>query len=346
MNIIRTFDVSTPVTKSHIWQWGNRWKVVQGEAFGDILFPIIHPRLADKFFGFEVIGEGDIRVAVKSPTANMWFHFDGSGWCASQFPVFISIKSVRNGMPFWAGAIQFLLQLGANSSVQELKMGYSVCTDLIEYLLEIALPQKLNIPIHFSQTVAINSDGYSTPFPDGFDNQILTDVKLHLFDQVPVSAAPVPELGRIELPQDFPPNSIGQLLFSIYPRAEFSRYLHQITQVPCVIIREIDEGIHHRPIREDSIQVSDTEFVSTTMIYGADQNIEISCVAVKEGEARKIALALSDLINNNGELYSPPHDLSVGLQLIGSIKQGSQNYIKSGTLPTMTFKVAIRNVSY
>lgn len=348
MDIIRYFDTSiTPVNKNNLCRLGDLWKVVPGEEYGDILFPVVHPRLADKFFGFQLAGSGDVRVAVKSPISNLWFFFDDRcQWLATNTPVFMSPKLVRDGISFWTGSIQFMVRLAKEATFRELKFGYSVYQDLIEYVLGVALPNKLSIPVRMNRTAIVNDDGYSVDLPEGFDSTKLSDISFQIFNEYPVSATSIPELQRIQLDKDLPPQSIGQLLFSVVPTVEFSRYLYQISQVPCVVIRELEEGIHHRPMLSDVIQVSDNDYVSTQLIFGADQTIEINCVAAKEGDARKMAVTLSDLISRNGDLYSPPHDLTIGLQLIGSIKQETQDYLKSGILPSFTFKVALKNICY
>ena len=347
MNIIRTFDPSEhPASTTNIVRRGSFWTPADRQKHGEILFPVVHPRLADRFFGFQTVCVGEVSVAITSPASKLWFAFDGASWQGSPTPIFSTPRSVREGMPLWAGPLQFLVRLEPGAVLQEVKFGYSVCKDLLEYVLETALPRKLNIPMRFSQNVAVNSDGYSTPFPEGFDGHALTDVSLQLFDHPPVSGSPVPESGRIELSETLVAQSVGQLLFTVWPNVEFSQYLYQISQVPCAVVRELDEGKQHRPLREDSIQISETEFLTIGMVYGADQEIEISCIATKEGDARRMAIALSSSIDQNGSIYSPPHDLTIALQVVSGLKKGSQNYIKSGTLPTMSFIILAKNISY
>jgi hypothetical protein len=347
MEIIRIFDISEPpVSRTNILKRGAFWTPADRKQPGEILLPVVHPRLANRFFGFQAIHVGKVLVAVTNPTTNLWFAFDGVGWQASSSPVFSTPRSIREGMPLWAGAIQFLVRLEPDTLLQEVKVGYEVRKDLLEYLLETALPLKLTIPMKFSQNVTVKPDGYSTGFPEGFDGHALTDVQLQLFDQPPVEGSPVPESGRIELAKTLIAESVGQLLFTVSPTVEFSQSLYQISQVPCVIVREIGEGQHHKPIREDSIQISETEYALIGMVYGADQEIEISCIATKEGDARKMAIALSNSIEQDGKIYLPPHDLTLSLQLISRLQKGTQTYIKSGTLPTVSFRLLVRNISY
>lgn len=347
MDIIRIFDVSEPPTNTtNIVRCGGFWTPADREKPGEILLPVVHPRLADRFFGFQAIFLGKVFVAVTNPSMELWFAFDGTGWQASSNPIFSTPESVRDGMSLWSGPLQFLVRLEPEAMLQEVKVGYSVCKDLLEYIFETALPRKLSIPMRFSQNVIVNPDGYSTPFPEGFDGHALTDVSMQLFDQQPIPASPVPESGRMELRQTLVPQSVGQLLFTVWPSVEFSQSLYQISQIPCVIIRELEEGQSHRPIREDYIQTSETEFKTIGMTYGADQEIEVSCIATKEGDARKMAIELSSLINQDAAVYSPPHDLTVSLQIVSGLKKGSQTYIKSGTLPTMSFKMLARNISH
>lgn len=346
MQIIRTFDTSiAPIALKNLTKFEKFWTTQDQSNPAEILLPMIHPRLADSWMGFELNGLGKMSVAIAS-TSDTWFHFTDGRWQESEFPVFASPTQIRAGIPKWAGAIQFLVRLEPNALLRELKIGYSVRQDMVEYILETALPQKLTRAIAFAQSVAVNGDGYSTPFPHGFDGSALTDVKFQLFNQLPVVAMPVPEQGRIELSEKLISGVIGQLLFSVAPTVEFSQYLYQISTVPCVVIRELEEGVQHRPLWEDSIQISESESVTVPMIYGSDRAIEISCIASKEGEARQIAISLMSLIQQSGSVYSPPHDLAIGLQVVGFLKKGTQNYIKSGTLPTMSFKVLMRNISH
>jgi hypothetical protein len=345
MEIIRTFDTSiTPIGIKNIAKFEKFWTTKDRKNSAEILLPLLHPRLADSWMGFELNGFGVMSAAIAS-TGDNWFYFDNGCWQESEFPVFATAAEIREGMSKWAGAIQFLVRVEPNSLFRELKIGYSVRQDMVEYILETALPQKLTAPITFAQNVAINSDGYSTPFPQGFDGSALTDVKFQLFNEFPVSATPVPELGNIQLSEKLTGGVIGQLLFSVAPSVEFSQYLYQISTVPCVVIRELEEGVHHRPQWEDTIQVSETESIKVPLVYGSDRAIEISCIASKEGEARQVAIGLMSLIQQNGKVYSPPHDLAIGLQVVGNFKKGTQNYIKSGSLPTMSFKVLMRNIS-
>lgn len=345
MQIIRTFDTSiAPIGVKNLVRFEKYWTTKDRKHSAEILLPIIHPRLADNWMGFELNGLGKMSVAIAS-TGNDWFYFASGRWQVSEFPVFVTPTEIRAGISKWAGAIQFLVKLEPNSLFRELKVGYSVRQDMVEYILETALPQKLTTPILFAQNIAVNSDGYSTPFPHGFDGSALTGVKFQLFNQLPVLASPVPEQGRIELSETLTSGVIGQLLFSVSPSVEFSQTLYQIETVPCVVIRALEEGVHHRPLWEDAIQISETESITVPMVYGSDRAIEISCIASKEGEARQLAIGLMALIQQNGSVYSPPHDLAIGLQVVGSLRKGTQNYIKSGSLPTMSFKVLMRNIS-
>lgn len=345
MNIIRTFDTSiAPIAYKNLTKFEKFWTTQDRNNSAEILLPILHPRLADKWMGFELNGMGKMSVAIASNTDD-WFYFADGHWQESELPVFATPAEIRAGISKWAGAIQFLVKIEPNALLRELKVGYSVRQDMVEYVLETALPQKLTRAIAFAQNVAVNSDGYSTPFPHGFDGSALTDVKFQLFNQLPVLAAPVPEEGRIELSETLTGGAIGQLLFSVAPSVEFSQYLYQISTVPCVVIRELEEGVQHRPLWEDSIQISESESITVPMIYGSDRAIEISCIAAKEGEARQVAIGLMSLIQQSGSVYSPPHDCAIGLQVVGNLRKGTQNYIKSGSLPTMSFKVLMRNIS-
>lgn len=346
MQIIRTFDTSiAPVACKNLIKFERFWTTRDRKTPAEILLPMIHPRLADSWMGFELNGMGKMSAAVAN-SSDSWFYFAGGHWQESEHPVFTAPTRIRAGLSKWAGAIQFLVKIESDSLFRELKIGYSVRQDFVEYILETALPQKLTVAIDFVQNVVTNSDGYSTPFPHGFDGSALSDVKFQLFDRQPVPASPVPELGRIELAQKLTGGAIGQLLFSVAPTVEFSQSLYQISTVPCVVIRDLEEGVAHRPLWEDVIQISECESMVVPLTYGSDRAIEISCIASKEGEARQIAIALMQAIQQDGSAYSPPHDLAVGLQVIGSLKKGTQNYIKSGSLPTVSFKVLMRNISY
>lgn len=120
---------------------------------------LFNPLWATEYEGYEVF---------PSMPAALWnecgyFRFDKT-WIPSVEPEFYSPDQIRQYLPFWQGAIAFLVK-GANL----IKLGYQIEGSLLEYLLDFALPGYLQESTNLLRWATVYNS--CIPFPPGITKE-------------------------------------------------------------------------------------------------------------------------------------------------------------------------------
>jgi hypothetical protein len=346
--IVRDFDVSynkfqeiINLERATVEYWRTteeRFVVKEDYPYGELILPVIHPQSATEYFGFYIHEDEGILVAALAPPSTYKYYEKGQ-WHNCQQPIFQAPEMIRAGMPLWEGPIQFHLLLARGARYKTLNVGYEVPRDLLSYLVEFALP------CHFKPLrVRLARQIYSTPdgevyFPDGFDVERTSNLKLQLLEKLPV---PVTLRSDRVLDVVLSPNTPVQLVFDIEPLVR-KRNTTQIEYLPNVFL-DVQDAINGRQLMLSQgvpIDCGEKIFRFDESNEGIDLPIDVQVTAAQEDEANAVAFSLRNYIENNGCLRAPAFDLEFGLRSVGLIKGISG----SGGLPTKRFRMLITNIS-
>lgn len=359
MKIIRTFcsDFTSFEAIANLRLRDDKFVAEDGE--GILVYPSVHPLLAQRFFGFEVKKQGHVQVAVK-PILSVSFlpgfeyaYFDGQNWQGSREKIFQDIEQIRQGMPKWQGGIQFILKILPHSSVKEISFGYEVNFEITEYLLNYAIVDFLKIPCFITYTTRSDATG-KIQKPVGYEFEKILSIGVQ-----PMGSAPIPAqiiAGEIELPQPIF-SQIVQVNFSVIPYIQFTRGLYQIEKLPCVVVRELPIRNVLTPYRMNAIEVKPgiNEFDYPVATF--DLPVEILVMAQNMNDAKMIMRSLIEHVRDLGKIYIPPTDTEIGIFLVGigeldglefeggmGIEDVSGDF-NSG-VATAKFKLSLKNLDY
>ncbi|QLE46403.1 hypothetical protein FD723_40030 (plasmid) [Nostoc sp. C052] len=332
--------------------------VAKSEA-GILVYPSVHPLLAQRFFGFEVKKRGEVQVAVKLVDSKIfssefeYAYFDGENWQGSIERHFQNIELIRQGMLKWQGGIQFILKILPHSSVQEISFGYEVNFEITEYLLNYAIPDFLKIPCFVTYMSRTDATG-KVQKPVGYEFDKIIEISVQ-----PMGSAPIPAqivAGEIKLPQPIL-KQVVQVNFSVIPYTQFTRGLYQIEKLPCVVIRELPIRNVITPYRMDVIEsqpgINEFDYPVATF----DLPVEVLVMSQNMTDAKMIMRSLIQHIRNSGKIYIPPTDTEIGVFLVGigeldglefeggmGIEDVSGDF-NSG-VATAKFKLSLKNLDY
>jgi hypothetical protein len=354
LQIIRDFDVIKtnfahmfnvePVKVTYFHTEELRLIVGELAEFGELMLPVIHPRSVLNYFGFQVHEDTGVMVAALSPP-RQYKHFSAGKWVNVDEPVFQYPEEIRVGMPFWTGAVQFHLLLNHRALYQTVSVGYEVPRDLLDYLIEFALPDYLSKPVVRTARQLYTDPLGAIYFPDGFDTSLVENIWV----QYPLESMPM--LGvltddrTVAVGTTLPPNEPLQLVFDLKLKVK-RRNTTQIEFLPNVFVDDADMTNMRQLMYADSVAVDCGEklFRYDESRRGFDLPVTVSITAASTNEANEIAFAIMDRIDEDSRLYAPAFDLEFGVQQSGILKNVGGNSLVGG-LPTKRFNVVIKNIS-
>jgi len=342
---------------------------------GNILtFPVVHPTLCDRYFGFECEPEDRVIVATYSPLEEQFKVYTGQEWIPVPVAEFQPAPFVRAGMSQWYGPIQFQVQftdlptmgvLPGTSRVQSdttmqfvsdfphsywkrlpfhfdyLKIGYEVLTDLRSYLFRTAIPQLLTNPIRFYRMGMI-TDLHTCIFDSsGLPLEQLTNIEVQPFDSRRVPGTLVGT--EVQSREPFPKTGGCRISYTVPVPVEcLETDFLQIKSVPCIVLRSLPEGKTHKPYRYDGILASNPFREELDVInYGYEQPIEISAIAATDEDAHILGNHIFTTIKNTGHLYSPPHDIKIPVSIRQGLKRGLTGGDILGLLPSYKLEILL-----
>ena len=341
-----------------------------------LIFPVIHPTLCDRYFGFECEPEDRVIVATYSPLEEQFKVYTGQEWIPVPVAEFQPAPFVRAGISQWYGPIQFQVQftdfpsmgtLPGTNRVQSddtmqfvsdfpgsywqrvpfkfdwLKIGYEVSTDLRSYLFKTALPQLLSNPLRFHRMGVINNaDPHICVFnTNGLPLEQATNFEVQPFDSYRVPGVLVG--NEVQSRQPFPKTGGCRVFYTLPVPVEcLDTDFLQIKSVPCIVLRSLPEGKTHKPLRYEGILASNPFREELDVInYGYEQPIEISAIAATDEDAHILGNHIFTVIKNTGHLYSPPHDLKIPVSIRQGLKRGLTGGDILGILPSYKLEILL-----
>jgi len=362
MKIIRNFSAIALFQQPHSGVFFYKDNLIAKEE-GRVVTPVVHPRSAWHYLGFQAHPEEGITIAVYAPNGYRpsgqepgFFYWDGI-WRPTPEAIYQSPETIREGIGLWAGALQFHARIEQGKTLKELIVGYEVEIDPIEYMLQFAIPNWLSQPYRLNRITRLKADG-SVEIPKGYNVGQLLDVQVWGLEGLPIKAIASGNSIRPETP--LPPQPI-QLLFSIKPQVEFTEGIYQIEQSPCVVLRELDIREYHAPLRYEPVLTEKGRSELDYPVANFDLPIEVSVMAAERQDAQAIANQIMHKVRDEGRLYLPPLDLTLGcyveggigagggqetipLELEGGMGVAAKSNVRGG-LPTTIFRLVFKNLT-
>jgi hypothetical protein len=362
MKIVRTFNAIALLQEPNSGVVLHREHLI-ARGIGNVVTPVIHPRAAWRYFGFQAHPEEWVKVAVYAPNGYRpsgqepgFFYWDGA-WLPTPEAVYQTPETIRKGIELWAGALQFHAQIAQNMALKELSVGYEVDVDLIEYMFNFAIPTWLSQPYRLNRTSWVKGDG-AVDVPRGYNAEQFLEVSLRPMGGLPIEA--IASGNSIRTSPPLAPQLVG-VLFTLQPQVEFTEGIYQIEQSPCIVVRELEIREYHTPFRYEPILTGKGGSELDYPVADFDLPVELSVMAAERQDAQAIANQIIHKVRDEGCLYIPPLDLTLGcyveggigagggqdsipLELEGGMGVATPSNIRGG-LPTVVIRLVFKNLA-
>jgi hypothetical protein len=353
--------------------------VIAKESGGEVITPVIYPRLAWQYLGIQAHPEEGIAIALYAPNGYQtqkpgFFYWDGTLWLPTSEALYQSPEAVREGMESWVGAVQFHIRIDEGRSLKEVTVGYEVDIQLIEYMFNFAIPDWLSQPYRLNRITRTKADG-KVEIPKGYNIEQILEATVRSLDGLPVAVKATTPSGNlsqpvftINLPEGRTVNVLPnkpfepvQLLFTVKPQIKFTEGVYQVEQAPCVVLRELDIREYHAPYRYEPVLSGQGQSELDFPVANFDLSVEVSVMATERADAQAIANQIMHKVRDEGCLYLPPVDLTLGCYVEGGIGAGggqeavpfeldggmgaaAPSNIRGG-LPTVVFRLIFKNLA-
>lgn len=283
-------------------------KLKSGISSGEIIFPAVSPRLSRKWRGVHFApDEAGVSVALRNPDDSYYYYFDGQDWiCSYQLPQYMPVDALRLGLAIWPFAIQLRLRfVDPASRISEVKLGYEVELDPIDYLLKFVLPRRFASPVTIERRITLESD--LIDLPTGFDSLRVGNPEIMTLPGKVKSACSVTPNGQLAIAQAGLYPSSGQLVFqyecliSSVGTGDF----YQISETPTILLQVLpDESSRQAPM-QDFVVTSQAKAIVWHGRRLVDVPIEVTVVAESDADCRQICNHLIADIRQNASLDAP-----------------------------------------
>lgn len=349
------------------------WSLTPESLVGYLTSPELKARLGYNFRGFQVVpSEGWVSVAViKPPDRFMTFHL--GEWIETETPTFVSCEEIRETLPMWSGSVKFRLKIEqipdhyslpvivttpvettttllaidtpdallGSPFVSEIKLGYSVAiSDIVDYALTFALPDRLKEPVKLTRTVIVADDGISLALPPGIAKDKIMN-PLFLAPDALVVTATVQE-SRILLNSPNIPNTRGVLIFSFAPEVESAGEIFQVSSIPSIALMAIEEQNRQYVVAPEWVKAANRHEFKWDAVYTFDQVVEVTVIAQEGKDVRAICDSLLNIINNpeTAFLEMHPWGKKIPISIAGGINSGTKLKVLPG-LNVQSFRIVL-----
>lgn len=360
MKIIRTFKPKSFKNWQNLDFFPQRDYVLASKGVGEVVTPLVHPRLAWRYLGFQTHPEVGIAIALSSPQTakpGNFFHFSNGQWKPTPTAIYQSPATIRSGMDCWMGPMQAHIQIQEGHILREVSVGYEVEIEPIEYMLNFAIPQWLSQPYRLNRLSRIRLDG-TVELPKGYNPEQLLSAVVRPLEGQMIKASVSDKGIRPEVA--LTPQPV-QVLFTVKPQVEFTEGLYQVEQSPCVVLRELEIKQYHSPYRYEPILSGSGGSELDFPVANFDFPVEVEVMATERKDAQAIANQIMHKVQDEGKIYLPPIDLTLGcyveggigagggqetvpLELEGGMGAATPSNVRGG-LPTTTFRLIFKNLA-
>ncbi|MEG3880991.1 hypothetical protein QT972_26865 [Microcoleus sp. herbarium7] len=356
MEIVHSLDLEQSIAHTNLKPWRAPggffcWGLTEGVQIGYLTTPECRARLSYNFKGFQVMPcEGFVSVApIKPPNQPMRFHL--GEWVAATDPVFVSCETIRETLPRWSGSIKFILKIeqipkqfnlsiniptalaGSTPFVSEVKLGFSVAiSDMVDYALSFALPDRLGKSVNLTRTANVGSDGISLALPPGIAKDKIEAVSFLIPDQYLLGANV--EAAGITLHKKITPGTRGVLLFLFTPTVEAAGEIFQVSDIPSIALMSIEEQNRQYIVVPEWVKSANQKEFKWDAAYTFDQVVEVVAIAQEGKDARAICDKLLAIVGDRETAFLEMHPWGkkIPISIAGGVDSGS----KIRTLPGLS----------
>ena len=378
MEIIHTLDLEQSIATTNLRPWiapggSFYWSLTEGVNVGYLTSPECRARLGYNFQGFEVMpNESWVRVAPVKPP-NHFMRFQAGAWVETAEPAFVSCEEIRQTLPLWAGAVKFRLKveripdryelpvsvntpqgiatkvvpiavpkaLSGSPFVSQIKLGYSVAiSDMVDYALTFALPDRLGNSIKLTRTVIVGGDGISLALPPGIAKEKI-EAAAFLAPGSFLIGVTVQE-SKLVLNKTTAPGSRGVLVFSFKPTVEPAGEIFQVSSVPSIALMAVEEQNRQYLAVPEWIKAADRKEWKWDAAYTFDQLVEVVAIGQESKDARAICDSLLAIINNRETAFLEMHPWGkkIPISIAGGVDSGARLKVLPG-LHVQSFRIVM-----
>lgn len=266
----------------------------------------------------------------------------GGTWQPAEAPEFYSLDELRDRLGTWLGTIQFWIDFGPQTLIDEIAVAYSLPNyDLASYLREFALPALVRSkPIELVRDVQPRADG-SIALPQGLTaDRIASAAFLAPERSLHLVIPAIVDGDRLQT-QPIAPATPGKLIlkYRVTARGTDDDF-DQIDDLPQVLFREVRRDRPRYPLLHGGATAQVTAAMARRQVIEAiaDSLFEVQVLAARSDEARSIAASLRSIIAFTPMIDCPPYGTSVPILLDGGVNfTGSTRAI--GDLDRASFRV-------
>ena len=367
MEIVHSLDLEQAIAPISLRPWRAPggffcWGLAEDAQIGYLTTPECRARLSYNFQGFQVLpSEGWVSVApIKPPNQPMRFHL--GEWVVSTEPVFVSCETIRQTLPRWSGSLKFILRIeripkqfnlpvniatsqGSHLSqrlvnvpstlvgtpfVSEVKLGFSVAiSDMVDYALSFALPDRLGKSVNLTRTANVGEDGISLVLPPGIAKDKISNVSFLIPGQFLING--IVGALSITLAKSVTPGTRGVLLFSFTPTVEAAGEIFQVSDVPSIALMSIEEQNRQYIVVPEWVKSANQKEFKWDAAYTFDQVVEVVAIAQELKDARTICDKLLAIVGDRETAFLEMHPWGkkIPISQAGGVDSGS----KIRTLP-------------
>lgn len=310
-------------------------------------------------------------AAIKPP--NQFVAFQADEWIEVTEPVFVSCEEIRQTLPKWSGSLKFQLKieqipdryslpvavtasaetatnqfsidipdaLSGSPFVSEIKLGYSVAiSDIVDYALTFALPDRLKNSVKLTRTVIVGDDGTSLPIPPGIAKDKIEDPSFLTPGEFVIGAS-VQE-SKIVLSRPSVPNARGVLIFSFKSEVEPAGEIFQVSSTPSVALMAIEEQNRQYVVLPERVKAANRREFKWDAVYTFDQIVEVVVIAQEGKDARAICDSLLNIINDpeTAFLELHPWGKKIPISIAGGVNSGAKLRVLPG-LNVQSFRIVL-----
>jgi hypothetical protein len=300
--------------------------------------------------------------------------FQANAWVETAEPVFVSCEEIRQTLPLWAGSVKFRLKieripdryglsvsvntppgiatkivqvpeaLTGSPFVSQIKLGYSVAiSDIVDYALTFALPDRLGNSVELTRTVIVGDDGISLALPPGIAKEKI-EAAAFLAPGSFLIGVTVQE-SKLVLNRTAAPGSRGVLVFSFKPTVEPAGEIFQVSSVPSIALMSVEEQNRQYVAVPEWIKAADRKEWKWDAAYTFDQVVEVVAIGQESKDTRVICDNLLATINNRETAFLEMHPWGkkIPISIAGGVDSGTKLRVLPG-LNVQSFRIVLRGL--
>lgn len=351
MFIIKSFQIKNLDNQRNLIHDKKLKKLIQKDINKESYLetPVINPVWIDYFEGFEINpNEKGFVIALSQDDQYYEFISALEQWKKSNTINYYSPNYFRKIIQYWQGKlkchVKFLVN-GQRKSIGELKVGFWVIGNHIDYLSEFGITKHTSINVKSHRILPLKHPNKSKIPSDVPLNQI-NSVKYQDFkNQKPAKSGIFNKKDKeVEFYESIY-SSFIRLLFDIQVKSEFIYDFEQISQIPSVSVL-LKEGINYvtNGIIE-SIRIDEKYDRYTHYDYFYDQPFEIGVTCQSQRDLRDYTNQILQNLKSINPIYIPTHDFYLGFYLSQKPQyfQAIEN-LNSGSLYSSLFEITFKFV--